>query len=222
MFDQLAIKLNIIQAKPRWLLIFLTLALVSVVIEILMHPYSVQSVLHHLPSSATNQDKLAVAQTLDQGLFARAAFLPIRLLFGWATFALMLYYICGFLVPHKIFRFIQIFSLEVGAEAILILAKVAALLHLVINSPNPGSRIFIPLSCADFIPTHDYSTFIFLNSLNVFTVGYIAILTIGISVVCSISKFKALFIVSIVWGISALFNVGIITVLCDRLHLLVN
>lgn len=222
MFKQLAIKLNIIQAKPRWLLLFLMLALVSVVVEILMHPYSVQSVLHHLPSSATNQDKLVVTQTLDQGLFARAAFLPIRLLFGWATFALMLYYICGFLIPRKIFRFIQIFSLEVSAEAILILAKAAALLQLVINSPNPGSRIFIPLSCVDFIPTHDYSTFTFLNSLNVFTVGYIAILTMGISVVCRISKIKALFIVGIVWGISALFNIGIITVLRDRLHLLVN
>jgi hypothetical protein len=53
-------------------------------------------------------------------------------------------------------------------------------------------------------------------------IAYLVILIVGISVLYAVSKVKALFFVILAWGISLLFNISIITVLRDQLHLLVN
>jgi hypothetical protein len=219
---QLSQSIKNIQAKPRWLSILLVLSVVAVLIEILMHSYLVESVLQHLPPSATAQDKLLVAQALKQELIVRAAFLPIRLLIGWTFFALLLYSICRFLIPQNIFRFIQIFVLEIRAEFILMLARVATLIGFIVNSSAINSRITVPFSLAYFFPATDYSIFAFLNSINIFSIMYITFLTVGISVLCNVTKRKALFIVIVVWGVSVLFNIVLLTVFRDRLHLLIN
>jgi len=211
-----------IRERPRWLVIFLVLASVNILVELLMQPYLVQSLLHHLPPSVTEQDKLVVAQSLERGSFARLAFLPIRLLIGWWSFALLLYYISSSLLSRQPLRFAHIFSLEVRAEAILLLAKGATLFRLMIDSSSLSSRSTVPLSCAEFFPVNDYSIFTFLNSLNFFTIAYLAILTIGISVLYAVSKAKALFFVCIAWGISILFNVSVVAVLRDQMFLLLN
>jgi hypothetical protein len=211
-----------LKQKPRWLLFFFILSVISISIEVLMQPYSISSVLSYLPTSVIEQDKLSVVQTLQRGLFTRLAFLPIRMLIGWGIFGYLLYYICTFLSPQKSFRFVHLFSLEVHAESALILAKAAMFLSLVTDSSNQISRLTIPFSCMDLALVDNYSIFTLLNSINIFTFVYIAFLALGVSTICGMSKVKAFLIVCVTWGIATLFNVGIITVLQDSFHFPVN
>jgi hypothetical protein len=210
------------QQKPRWLLFFLVLSGLSILMEVLIQPYWVQAVLNHLPQSVAEQDKLSVVQNLNQELFTRAAFLPIRLLIGWGLFGSFLYYICTFLSPQKTFRFVHIFSLEVHAESALILGKIAMFFRLATEPINIISGLAIPFGCTDFIEVKNYAAFTLLNSVNIFTFAYIAILSVGISMICEMSKVRAFITACIAWGIAILFNVGSIMALQDVFHLLVN
>lgn len=208
--------------KPRWLLFFLVLSGISILVEVLIQPYLVQSVLNHLPLSVTEYDKLSVVQNLNQEFFTHAAFLPIRLLIGWGLFGYFLYYICTFLSPQKSFRFVHVFSLEVHAESAVILGKIAMFVRLVSEPVNIISRLTIPFSCTDFIVMKNYAAFTLLNSVNFFTFIYIPILSIGISTICEMSKVRAFIATCIAWAIAILFNVGSIIVLQNVFRLLVN
>lgn len=213
---------NNFRQKPRWLLLFLVLSGLSILLEVFIQPYSVQAVLNHLPQSVTELDKLSVLQNLNQELFTRVAFLPIRLLIGWGVFSYLLYYICTFLSPQKPFRFVHVFSLEVHAETALILGKIAMFFRLATDPINIIARLTIPFGCTDFIEVKNYTAFTLLNSVNIFTFAYIAILSVGISTICEMSKVRAFITACIAWGIAILFNVGSIMALQDVFHLLVN
>jgi hypothetical protein len=211
-----------IREKPRWVIMFLVLASVSIGIGVLIHPYATRMLVSCLPTSVTDHDRIVAVQRLDQELFVRSAFLPIRLLLGWATFALALYYVCVTLLPHNSVRFIHLFSLEVHAEALLVVAKMAALLRMVFVPPIVGSPFIVPLSLAQFVRVHDYSMMSFLNSINFFTLAYLVFLGSGISIICAVRRIKALLVAGMVLAVSSLLNAGILTIMRDQFHLLVD
>jgi hypothetical protein len=184
-----------------------------------MQPFIIQSLLHHLPSSVTEQDKIDLLLMFDKEMFVRVIFVPVKLLIGWSAFTLLLYYLMLTIVPQRRFSFVYLFAIEVRAEIILVLAKLGMLLRMMIDNQSWSYRFEIPLSCAAFIPVNDYSFFTFLNSINIFTAGYITVISLGISFLYSISKTRAVFIAFLAWGLSSLANVSLIKLLQDQLHL---
>jgi hypothetical protein len=64
----------------------------------------------------------------------------------------------------------------------------------------------------------DFILYALLNSVNFFSASYIAILTIGISIICAFGRIKSLLIVLAVWSLAMVFNIGVIKLLKDALH----
>ncbi len=201
---------------------FILLSAAGVTIYILMHPFLVQATVAHLPSSATPEEREIVATTLRSELMLRCAFLPIRLLVGWSSFAVLLYALCRAFTPPKPIRFNRIFSLEVHAEATNLLAQLATLSYLILRSEGaPNATSLVPFSIAMIVRPDTFTMFSLLNSLNFFTLLYIAFLTMGISIQSGFSRGKSLLIVFVTWSVSVLFNVGVLELMQDVMHLIV-
>ncbi len=220
LFIQPTPTLRRLRASPDWLIAFLSLSALSIAIYILIHPYLVQAILSHLPPSATPEEKLVVAQTLNSELALRCLFLPIRLLIGWTSFAIILFLVCKSFVPPEPVFINKVFSLEVHAEVFNVCAQAATLLYLFIDGKSGNEPSLVPFSAAMFIASDNIVMFSLLNSLNIFTLIYFAILTIGISLQSEFSRSKSFVIVLIAWLALLLFNVGTIKLLQDTLHLI--
>ena len=222
LFTKPRFALEQIKSKPRWLTTFFLLSATSIFIYVLMHPYLVQATLSHLPLSATDEEKEIVAQTLQDELLLRCWFLQIRLLIGWSSFALVLFMICRALNPPKGIRFAKMFALEVHAEVVNILAQLATLTYLFARGDEGVNQVrCIPFSAAMFVRTDILVSFSLLNSLNVFTLFYIALLSMGVSVQSGCSRTKSFVIVLLTWLGFFLFNISALALLRDVMHLLI-
>lgn len=214
-------RLQRITSSPNWIGPFLTLATLSVLLHFLLHPHLVRATLAHLPLSATPDDKAAVAQALTDELPLRLLFLPVRLLVGWSAFALLLFGIgVAFRLPERL-HFVKVFALEVRAEAFNILAQYAALFYLLLTGRTQMRALEVPFSVAMLVPSNDIVLFSLLNSLNLFTLCYLILLTWGISVQSGCWRTKAVLIVCLTWSLWLLFHVGTTSFLREALHLLV-
>ncbi|HEV8538388.1 MAG TPA: hypothetical protein VGR15_05620 [Bacteroidota bacterium] len=205
---------GIIKSNPRWIVQFLILAVLSIILAVLAQPYVVHLTLDRLPSSATAEDKFIVQQALDGELYVRCAFLPIRLLIGWASFALLLFYACKGWRSKESVRFYHLWSLEVTAESVMVLAQAASLIYALTGGGSSFMRIPFGLDMV-FGPLADPVKRMALNSVNIFALGYLYLLTTGISVLYGQSKIKSFFPVLAVWSLSVMFNVGIVSLLRD-------
>lgn len=168
------------KATPRWIIPFVILAGASVATALLQHPHIVRLTLDHLPASATVEDKLILEQSLNEGLAVRCAFLPIRLLIGWASFALILLYTCKAWSTSGTVRIRQVFCLEVAAEGVMVLGQISSLIY-----PNGDNESFVRIPFgADMLLSlsHDVVLQMTWNSVNIFSIWYIVILTLGISI----------------------------------------
>lgn len=209
-----------IKCKPRWVAQVLILAGLSVIISVLTHPFVVETALHHLPSSASDADKAALTRMFDDELGVRLAFLPIRLLLGWTTFALLLFYVCRTWRSPEAVRFSQLFSLVVSAESITILAQLTSFVgmqfitsELSFGFVNPPSTLMIVGAPIDFI------TASFLNSINIFAVWNAVILIVGVRILYGFSTWKALVTIIVGWGVLTVSNLAVLALLRDTLRL---
>lgn len=186
-----------------------------------IHPFLIQETLAHLPSSATNEDKQVIIQSLNLELPAKLAFFPVRLFIGWSTFSLALLYSCKAFAPREIIRFRQMFSLEIHTEATMVVANLATMVVVLTNRHAISADV--PFSLAELV-NGDQSFIVrsLLTSLNIFTLWQIVLLTIGVSIVCGFGKTKSTLIVLLVWSLSTMFNLGAMKLLQDQLHLLLQ
>ncbi|MBI4548170.1 MAG: YIP1 family protein [Ignavibacteriae bacterium] len=210
----------ILSSRPKWLVQFPLLALLSIGITLLIHSYLTQLTLAHLPSSATNLDKLSVEQMLHHELGLRCAFLPFRLLIGWISFTFTLYYICKVSRMQIPVRFTQLFSVEVYAETVMIFAQLAAALRISLFDGDHFSTPFpIPLGLDAFVHTHhNFVLLKILNSINLFTFWYLAIVICGVRALYKFRTFKSSVVVLTTWGISTMFNASVLWLLRDKFH----
>jgi hypothetical protein len=208
-------------SKPKWFAAYMMLSVVSIVSYVVIHPFLVQAVLAHLPSTATLQEREVVVQTLKGELPLRCMFLPVRLLIGWAVFGFGLYIICDAFKPPEPVRFAKVFSLEVHAETVNVIANLSALVLPLTGHSNVGTQAIIPLSAAMVVSVDDSVTLFLLNSASVFTVWYIVLLSAGISLQTGFKYTRSLVTVLATWCAYALFTVIVLKLMQNSLHLLV-
>lgn len=208
-------------SSSRWMAWFLMLAAVSIAVHLSLHPYLVKATLAHLPSSATTEDKAVLAQRLSDELPSRLMFLPVRLLTGWAAFALTLYAIGVAFRPPERLRYVKVFALQVRAETFNVLGQFTAVCSLFLAPTDETGPVAIPFSAAMFSSSSDVVMFSLLNSLNLFTLFYVTFLTVGMKIQSRFSGVKAISVVVLTWSLSLLFHVGTTSFLRKTLHLLV-
>ncbi len=196
---------------------FLVLVALSVLRLVVDYPAIVAAALDHLPPSATAADKLLMREHLAVDLYARSFFLPIRLLAGWSVFALLLFELSSWVGPAEPVRFRQLFSLEVHAESVLLLGGCLALVF------HPGSGLHgMPLSAASFLPPQsDIVIASILESLNPFTAWYVALLGLGVRIICRFGVLRATAVAVAAWIVTLIWNLAIIKYLAESFHLMV-
>jgi len=202
--------------NPRWLSALLILASLSVLVEIFTQSYSSSLMLASLPPSA--EDKARILDEIRGGMALRAAFLPVRLVSGWLTFSLLILLVSRSLLETGRVRFLQVFSLEVHSEAVLLLGKVAALVNLLVY-PASGHRLLVPFSAACFAGAGDYSIFSFLNAMNVFTLWYALLLSVGISAISGAPWWRGAVIGFSTCALWITLNVCLIRLVQENLHM---
>jgi len=206
-----------LKIRPQWLIAFLVLAALSVLRLVYDYPAIVAAALEHLPPSATAADKLLMKEHLAVDLYARSVFLPIRLLAGWSVFALLLYELSSWVGSAEPVRFRQMFALEVHAESVLLLGGcLGIVLHH--GSGLPG----MPLSAASFFhPQSDIVMSSILDALNPFTAWYVALLGLGVKIICRFSVLKATAVAVTAWIVMLIWNLAIFKYLAESFHLMV-
>lgn len=206
-----------LKASPRWLIPFIALAFISVLIMIAMHPHLIRMTLAHLPESASESAKAAVRSALEGELAARCAFLPFRLLIGWASFALVLLYSCQAWGRIQPVRFVQIFSLEVHAEGALLLGQAGALLLTLFG--RSADAVVVPFGLDAVVPaSSDFVMRTLLNAFNPFAAWYVVIIISGVAACCEFRRSKAALVVLSVWGLNVGFSVVGTYILQETFH----
>jgi hypothetical protein len=140
-------------------------------------------------------------------------FTTLPLLLKWILVSIFLYFGGILLDAHQI-NFKTVFTVVVYSECIIILMGIINLLLLYVKGADSINNVtdlhvIIGLDYLLADKPHNIPLFTFLNSFNVFSVWYMATLTIGISIVTSFSKLKSAILVTFIW----LLGVGVHVIL---------
>lgn len=193
-----------LKQEPRWLVAFLLIAAGMVVLRLAWHPQLVQSVVAALPPSATPGDQAWARAVLDEDLFLRCLFLPLRQLAGMAVFAYALFLLCSSLNPPARAHYRQLLALEVHAELFNLFGGwLSWALLLWIGDGNWPENHLISL----------------LTTKEIFTLWYLIAMTIGITVLFGFSRLKAGLLATTAWIVSVLFNTFLLQSVTTSLHL---
>jgi hypothetical protein len=207
--------------RPSWVAPFLVLTVAGIALLICRHPEAARLTLEHLPASATEADHDRVRSILDRELLFRCLFLPVRLLIGWGSFAVLLDLGCRSLLGTRAAGFRHFFALEVHAESVLLLSQIAVMIAQLLGMHTfNGYPQIHPISLAAMVASRpDFVLTSLLGITNIFTLWYLFLLVYGAAVFCGTRMRRALLPVIAVWLLSVGFDLGVTSLLRDALHL---
>ena len=155
---------------------------------------------------------------LDGELGVRCAFLPFKLLIGWASFAVVLFYSCKAWGKNQPIRFVQFLSLEVHAESALVLAQIAICVMALFDGSERLLLIPLGLDRVRTGPTSFLSRTL-LNAVNPFTAWYLVILSSGAARLCGFRRIKAALITLSVHVLNLAFSIVSMVLFQETFHL---
>jgi len=197
---------------------FAALAAGYILLTIFTYSQNIEQTLWNLPPGANATDREVVANQLRAELPVRCAFLPFRLLIGWAAISLVLFNVCKSFAPAGIIRFRQVFAIQIAAEMIPLLGSFGAAVYaLATDSPHFET---IPFNLTAIIDPHRSAVLhTLLGSFNLVQLFYVAFLGYGISRLCNFGKAKAMLIVLSVWAVSIWCNALMMQYVAQEMHL---
>jgi hypothetical protein len=194
--------------------------MLHVVLLIVAEQQTITAMVDHLPPSATAADREEAASVFSATLLARSLFEPVRLLAGWSAFAGALFLIIRSLSPAGPVTYVRVLTLEVHAEAVLLIGGAATALHAMLTPAGGGDMPRIPLmSLAPLLPVSASPAVVaLLATLNIFTLWYVVLLAAGIRVLFGMTVRTAALVAVSAWALSVLFDTAILTLLINTLH----
>jgi hypothetical protein len=196
-----------IDKDPRWIGAFAVLAALSMLLFALQYEQSSRDVLSHLPATADAADHESVAEAFRMEFWRNLLALPFRLLLGWSAFAFALTISARALSSKGGGRYLKVLALEVHGEAILLVSAALRSIHL----PNPSLAMLVASPQSLLLDS-------LLTSGNFFTLWYLLVLAAGITVLCNVRYRSGLVLVSVVWALAQLLNIGALTLLAAAFH----
>jgi len=209
-----------IRRAPTWVASAATLVIAAMGASLLLRSQIVAVTLHHLPPTATPTDKETLSSFFRMRLGADIAFLPARLLAGWACTALLLYFLNKIWSPNAPVRIAQVFSLEVHAEAALVLARVVTAIS-GLWATGPGSAVRVPFGLDALFPTGGTPLLAAaLNSVNPFSLWYVALIAVGLARIGGLRPATGWVTSLAAWLLTTGLNITVLELIGQRLHLL--
>lgn len=204
---------NDLNKQPRWFTVFFIITGITIFIGYLSLPFK-QEVMFSALSAQLGEAR--AQETLSNA--SRFAFLglliaPIPLLIKWVIVAALLYY-SVILIGSQHIGFKKIFSVVVHSELIFLFMGIVNVIILEINGIDSATSLtdLQTIVGLEYILTNksqNIPLFTFLSNFNVFTIWYLVVLSLGLSIVSQLSKWKSAIIVSVVWFLGIGFQVGV-------------
>ncbi len=203
-----------LKEQPRWVLAFATISMISIVVAWFTLPFSNEIAGQMLLSKLSAQEAGRALALSERFEYVGLLLVPIVVLIKWGFLAALLYFTCILLDAPPKLNYRTVFSIVAYSEMILLLMSLVNLLVLYIKGTGSIHRAtdLQAIIGLDFLMKNKMSNlplFIFLNSINVFTIWYVTTLAIGISVVTGFRKIKSTLIVTGAWLLGVAFQMVI-------------
>jgi hypothetical protein len=211
-----------LKGYPSWVMSFTALAVVGMVLEWFSFGAALQTSLTLLPQRATPemiQDALA---NLEGRRFINTAFAPIKLGVSIAVFSYVLYLVCSISKPVSLPGFKHFLTVVVWSNWILMIEKALSMSVRFLFGPlHRDARLAFsqPLGLGIVnLPSLDQGLLYALNAVNVFSVWYLFLVSVGISVLCGFGRLKSAVTATVVWLFGILISAVFIRLALAGVH----
>lgn len=199
-----------LKKQPRWFLAFVIISSVSIVAAWLLLPLSETVLVSMIGDKLDAEQARWIVSATHRLEYLSLILRPLILLIRWLIIASVVHFLSILLSTAWHVRFTSVYAVVVHSEVILLLMVVVNLVILYASGPDSmksamdlqaivGLEFFLTDS------SKNPALFTVLNSINLFSVWYVATLAIGTSVLTGFSKLKSSIISSTVW----LLGVGV-------------
>ncbi|MBN1396528.1 MAG: YIP1 family protein [Bacteroidetes bacterium] len=206
-----------IKKTPKWPVAFLIICAVSLICGYFMLPFIQKIMEETFTVKMSEEQAQKVASTTSRYRMFMRLLIPITFLLKWLFISSFLY-LGAILFDAQKNNFKTLYAVVVYSEFILALMGIINVLLILIKGVDAVSNLtdLHTIIGLDFFladKSQNVLLFNFLNNFNVFSVWYVVVLTIGMSVICQLKKWKSAVLVTSVWfwGVGFQFAVGLLS-----------
>jgi|GEM_PF-3546325 len=201
-----------LKSRPQWILLFLIIAIITIVVGYFLLPYKQEIILSSLSEKLGKERAHQTLTMVNQFAVIGLFMVPIPMLLKWLVIAMLLYYIAILFNSSEI-KFNETYAVVVHAEAILLIASVLQLAVLMIDGTHGiiNSTIVHSVIGLDNLRNNESGDIIIstlLKNLNLITIWYYSILFIRLSIISRLEKWKSITIVVLLWSLGIIFQVA--------------
>lgn len=208
-----SVAFSALKGQPRWVFAATVISLCSVVLAVLLIPYSLQIVARMLSDQMDRQSIQRLFDGMRSFSIIGALATPVMLMVKWLIVSAV-FFSLAILFDAAHVRFRPMFSAIVHAEMIQLLMGLVNLAILAARGAdsirNLSDLCMVPglLTLMQTGNLTQSSITLFAN-FNLFTVWYLMVLSIGLSTLTGFQRWKAGILVVVVWMFTVGFNVAI-------------
>jgi hypothetical protein len=201
-----------IDERPTWLGPFLAVSLVAMLTLLLSAPIGQQLALRHLPNGAGEEVRAELFRILRVSTYYSVAVTPILILLKWSVLAALLFLIL--ILSGADISYRKTLALLGHASLVVSLDSLLSVLIMYVrgldNILSPADVQSTVLSLSSFLSVALHPALrVALDNLSVFTLWYLVLLIFGVASVARLDRWRAAFIVTLLWGLQTLFLAGI-------------
>ena len=191
------------KVQPRWAVSFFFMSTIAIGVAFLTAPFS-RELLRVTLSAVLDEENLEQSlSVMEKSQYLGAFLVPGVLLLKWTAIATILY-LLSIIFGNQEQKFKECFIVVVYSEIILILMSIITVLLLHLKGFDSIHQLtdLQPVIGLDVLMADKASNlplFTFLNSVNPFNIWYLAVLSVGFSIMTNFSKAKSTVLVTTVW-----------------------
>ena len=200
-----------INSKPTWLIAYLTIGTGAILIGSLISPFIIQAQIVSMPSDMSLQQIENGLKFMKRYQTIGIALSPLLLMLKFLIISAVLWLIVQLFTEVDLKR---IFSVVVHCGVITFLGSILSFLILRLrglHSIKSAADVQVSLGLDIFLRNSDLDLPLkaVLSNINVFSIWWIVLISLGISIAAKISRTKAIVIAIFFWLFSTAIQVGI-------------
>jgi hypothetical protein len=207
---------------PSWVVSFAALAIVSMVLEWFSFRTALQTTVGGLPQRATPEMIQDAVAYLESRRFINLLLTPLKLWILIAMFSYVIYLVCSVSKSISLPHWKHFLAVVVWSYWILIVGEALSLVTRSVVGPfSSNSGLAFPqlLGLGMIrISSSDLGLLYALNAVNVFSVWYLLLVSLGVSILCGFSRVKGILITAFVWLFGIVLSAAIIRFTVAGVH----
>lgn len=199
--------------QPRWFIVFIIISLITILIDYSSLPFKQQIMFSSLSTQLGEVRAREILSTANRFVIIGFIIAPISLLIKWVVIASILYY-SAILYDSQNINVKKVFSVVAHTELIFMLMDILNIIILKIKGIDAIKSLtdIKTIVGLEYLFQNEASnTFLFttLKNINAFTIWYVMVLIIGLSIISQLRTWKSTLIVLSVWFMGIGFQLAI-------------